>query len=132
MFKKLLTLHTDSHNFPDKLTINCSFPCLTKLKLNSMKRKLLIAILLFVGANTFAQNALKEIISGPKGVSKHFVTLEENNHPSFIPSRARAILGLDPNSDLVLQNVVHDQIGQTHYRFYQTYLNIPVENTMYI
>ena len=29
-------------------------------------------------------------------------------------------------------NVVHDEIGQTHYRFYQTYLNIPIENTMYI
>ena len=97
-----------------------------------MKRKLLIAILLFVCANTFAQNALKEIISGPKGVSKHFVTLEENNRQGFNPSQARAILGLDSKSDLVLMNVIHDQIGQTHYRFYQTYMKIPIENTMYI
>ena len=97
-----------------------------------MKKKLLIAILLFVGVNTFAQNALKELIKGPKGVSKHFVTLEENNRPAFNPSQARSILGLDPNSDLVLMNVIHDQIGQTHYRYYQTYMKIPIENTMYI
>ena len=97
-----------------------------------MKRKLLIAILLFVCTNTFAQNALKEKIKGPKGVSKHFVTLEDNNRPAFNSSQARAILGLDPKSDLVLMNVIHDQIGQTHYRYYQTYLDIPIENTMYI
>ncbi len=132
MFKKLTYITYDSHNNPDNITINCPILYLIKLKLNLMKSKLLLAILLFVCANTFAQNALKEIIRGPKGVSKHFVTLEENNRPAFNPSQARTILGLDPNSDLVLENVVHDQIGQTHYRFYQTYMKIPIENTMYI
>jgi Zn-dependent metalloprotease len=97
-----------------------------------MKRKLLIVVSLLFCAHSFAQNALKELIRGPKGVSKHFVTLQENNQQPFNPAQARIALGLDPKSDLVLMNVMHDEIGQTHYRYYQTYLNIPIENTMYI
>lgn len=96
-----------------------------------MKRNLLAAGLLMLGTAGSAQNALKEIITGPKGVSKHFVRLEENNHPAFNPQQARNVFGLDAKSGLVLMNVVQDEIGQTHYRYYQTYQGIPVENTMY-
>src|SRR5215471_19556056 len=97
-----------------------------------MKKKLLFILLLLFCVQAFAQNHLKEIIRGEKGVSKHFVTLDENNRPAFNPSQARDQFGLDPASGLVLMNTTHDQLGQTHYRYYQTYQNIPVENTMYI
>ena len=90
-----------------------------------------MALFLFC-VRAFTQNTLKQIIKGEKGVSKHFVTLDEKNQVAFNPSQARNLFGLDPQSDLVLMNTIHDEIGQTHYRYYQTYQNIPVENTMYI
>src|SRR5678815_770744 len=97
-----------------------------------MKKNFLIITLLLFCVQVFAQTNLKQIIKGEKGVSKHFVTLDEKNRPAFDPSQARALFGLDPQSDLVLMNTAHDQVGQTHYGYYQTYQNIPVENTMYI
>lgn len=97
-----------------------------------MKRSLLLTIFLLFCVYAFTQNSLNQIIKGPKGVSKHFVTLDEKTNFTFNPSQARSLFGLDAKSDLVLMNIIHDEIGQTHYRFYQTYQNIPVENTMYI
>jgi Zn-dependent metalloprotease len=97
-----------------------------------MKKNLLITVLLLFCVQAFTQNTLKQIIKGEKGVSKHFVTLDEKTQIAFNPSQARDLFGLNPQSDLVLMNITHDQVGQTHYRYYQTYQNIPVENTMYI
>ncbi|MBS1746576.1 MAG: M4 family metallopeptidase [Bacteroidetes bacterium] len=97
-----------------------------------MKKNLLLVCLLLIATTTFSQQSLKSFIDGPKGTSKHFVTLQSDQHYVFDPSDARNILGLDPNSGLVLMNVIHDELGEVHYRFYQTYLNIPIENTMYI
>ena len=97
-----------------------------------MKKRLLFVILLFCSMQAFTQNILKQIIKGPKGISKHFVTLEADNQVVFNPVQARNLLGLDPKSDLVLINTIHDQVGQIHYRYYQTYMHIPIENTMYI
>jgi Zn-dependent metalloprotease len=97
-----------------------------------MKKKLLITVMLFFCVQAFTQNALKEMIKGVKGVSKHFVTLDEKTQLAFNPSQAHDMFGLDPKSGLVLMDVIHDQVGQTHYRYYQTYQNIPIENTMYI
>src|SRR6476620_71899 len=97
-----------------------------------MKKNLLIMVLFLFCVRAFTQNSLKQIIKGEKGVSKHFVTLDEKNQPAFDPSQTRNQFDLDSGSDLVLINTTHDQVGQTHYRYYQTYQNIPVENTMYI
>src|SRR5436853_2119329 len=97
-----------------------------------MKRKLLTVAWLFFCVQAFTQNELKQIIKGEKGVSKHFVTLDNQMQVAFNPSQARSLFGLDAQSDLVLINKEQDQVGQTHYRYYQTYLKIPVENTMYI
>jgi Zn-dependent metalloprotease len=97
-----------------------------------MKKNFLITVLLLSCLQAFTQNALKEMIKGLKGVSKHFVTLDEKTQLTFNPSQARDMFGLDPKSNLVLMDVIHDQIGQTHYRYYQTYQDIPIENTMYI
>jgi Zn-dependent metalloprotease len=97
-----------------------------------MKKNFLIITLLLFCVQVFAQTNLKQIIKGEKGVSKHFVTLDEKNRLLLILRRHATLFGLDPQSDLVLMNTSHDQVGQTHYRYYQTYQNIPVENTMYI
>lgn len=97
-----------------------------------MKKSLLITMFLLFCVYAFTQNSLNQIIKGPKGVSKHFVTLDEKTNFTFNPSQARSLFGLDAKSDLVLMNTIHDEIGQTHYRYYQTYQNIPIENTMYI
>jgi bacillolysin len=97
-----------------------------------MKKSVLITIFITFCVSAFTQSSLKQLINGPKGVSKHFITLDEKTNFTFNPSQARSLFGLDAKSNLVLMSTVHDEIGQTHYRFYQTYQNIPVENTMYI
>jgi Zn-dependent metalloprotease len=97
-----------------------------------MKKNLLLMALVVFSVQAFAQNNLKQIIKGADGVSKHFVTLDDKNRLAFNPLQARDLFGLNAQSDLVLMNVTHDRVGQTHYRYYQTYQNIPVENTMYI
>jgi Zn-dependent metalloprotease len=97
-----------------------------------MKKNLFIPVLLLIGTAATAQQSLKALIGGPKGISRHFVTLQASQQYVFDPSNARNVLGLDANSGLVLMNTIHDELGQIHYRFYQTYLNIPIENTMYI
>jgi hypothetical protein len=48
-----------------------------------MKKNSLIVIFLLFCAHVFAQTNLKEIIKGEKGVSKHFVTLEEKKPVCF-------------------------------------------------
>jgi bacillolysin len=97
-----------------------------------MKRKLLTVALLFFCVQAFTQNQLKQLIKGEKGVSKHFVTLDDKTQIAFDPSRAENLFGLDPKSNLVLTGKEQDEIGRTHYRYYQTYQKIPIENTMYI
>lgn len=72
------------------------------------------------------------ILGGERGMSKHFTTLDEPQQVAFSPSNARNTFGLDANSDLVLRNSETDNLGMIHYRYYQTYKGIPVENTMYI
>lgn len=97
-----------------------------------MKKYLLFIGVLITCTQTFAQNSLKQIITGPNGLSKHFVKLEQAQQVNFNPSQAANLFGLDAKSGLELMNSFTDNIGQTHYRYYQTYKGIPIENTMYI
>jgi len=61
-----------------------------------------------------------------------FVTLSPSEQMPFNPAAAKSILGLDEKSNLVLLQNFTDNIGQMHYRYYQTYKGIAIENTMYI
>lgn len=97
-----------------------------------MKKYLLFIGVLIIGTQAFAQNSLRQIITGPNGISKHFIKLEQAQQISFNPAQAANLFGLDPKSNLELVNSFTDNIGQTHYRYYQTYKGIPIENTMYI
>ena len=47
-------------------------------------------------------------------------------------SQLKSLLDLNENSDLVLQRTEQDKLGFIHYRYYQTYKGVPIENAMYI
>jgi Zn-dependent metalloprotease len=95
-------------------------------------RKLIFtfSMLAFI-ANASAQD-LRKKISGERGLSEHFTTLEPQQQVSFNPNNAKSIFGLDVNSDLVLSNQEPDNLGMNHYRYIQSYKGFPVENSMYI
>jgi bacillolysin len=98
-----------------------------------MRKKLLfLAVFTLVGLSVFAQKDLRKIITGERGISKQFITLAQSDQVPFDQKNARQIFDLDENSDLVLKSTEHDDLGFVHYRFYQTYRGIPIENTMYI
>lgn len=80
----------------------------------------------------YAQNDLKSSIEGNGGITKQFVKLAKEKQVSFSPALANKILGLDNQSALVLKSTFKDNLGYTHYRFYQTYRGIPVNRSMYI
>ena len=97
-----------------------------------MRKLLLLLCILGLISNTFAQNALLRKINGEHGLSKQFTKLEDAEQVPFSHNNARNTFGLNANSDLVLLRTETDKLGLTHYRYYQTYHNIPVENSMYI
>jgi Zn-dependent metalloprotease len=55
-----------------------------------------------------------------------------NEKIQFNPASAKNIFGLDASSDLVLVKTESDKLGFIHYRFYQSYKNVPVEKSMFI
>ncbi len=98
-----------------------------------MRKKLLfLTAFTLVGLLVFAQKDLRKMIAGERGISKPFTTLAPNDQVPFNPKNARQTFNLDENSDLVLKSTEPDNLGFVHYRFYQTYRGIPIENTMYI
>lgn len=97
-----------------------------------MKKQIFTLYFLVLFSAIFGQKNLKMVLKGENGVSKHFITLDDNQQLPFSPSNARSAFGLDANSDLVLQNSDRDQLGMVHYRYLQTYKGIPVENSIYV
>ncbi len=120
-------LYINDHYQANNITV-----ILFLLKPWRMKKQIFTLSLLVFFSAAYAQKNLKMVLSGERGVSKHFTTLDENQQVAFNPSKARSTFGLDANSDLVLQNSETDNLGMTHHRYYQTYKGIPVENSMYI
>ena len=96
-----------------------------------MRKLLLLLFLLGLFSGIRAQ-ALLQKINGEGGLSKQFIKLEDAEQVPFSSNNARGTFGLNGNSDLVLSRTETDKLGLTHYRYYQTYLNIPVENSMYL
>lgn len=80
----------------------------------------------------FAQNKLSDLIKGENGVSKQFTTLSADQQVRYNASQLDNLLGLDKNSKLVLIKAEPDQLGEIHYRYYQSYLGRKVENSMFI
>jgi Zn-dependent metalloprotease len=97
-----------------------------------MKKRLLSIALLGLALQGFSQNSLKTAITGENGTTKHFTRLLQNQQVSFSLNQVSKTLGLSDNSALVLKNTQKDNLGLTHYRFYQTYMGIPVNRSMYV
>lgn len=96
-----------------------------------MKR--IFTLLFMVAAmQGYAQDLLRETISGEGGVSKHFVLLDADQQKPFSLPGLRHTLRLDDQVGFVLIDQQSDGLGFTHYRFYQTFKGIPIENSMYI
>ena len=83
-------------------------------------------------SSLYAQNDFRPLLQGERGLSKQLVNFPENKRTAFNATQASSFFGLDPNSDLVISSTETDKLGFTHYRYYQTYKSIPVENAMYI
>jgi bacillolysin len=97
-----------------------------------MKKQLLALAFLACFSAADAQKGLLPLMKGDKGVAKQFTAFSAKDQVAFNPKTAKAILGVDPKSDLVLYSTEKDNLGVTHYRFYQTYGGIRIESTMLI
>lgn len=97
-----------------------------------MKKQFLLFFCLGCLFSAFAQENLRNTISGSEGVSKHFIQLDANKQILFNPLEAAAIFGFNGNENLVLIRAEADPLGNMNYRYAQTFKNIPVENAMYI
>ena len=97
-----------------------------------MKKHLLFAALLLLAGIAYGQANLKSSIRGAMGVSNYYTAIPSNQKINFSAGSAKSIFGIDANSDLVLAKTEQDKLGYLHYRYYQTYMGIPVENSMYI
>lgn len=97
-----------------------------------MKKQLLTLALLALLTQADAQKSLLSAIKGEKGISKQYVAFAVQEQLAFTPGTAKSVLGLNAKSDLILSATESDKLGFTHYRFYQTYAGIPVENTMLV
>lgn len=94
-----------------------------------MKKYYLTALFVISAMAIFGQVFQKKDIN-ELGVSKRFITFERQFE--FYPDSLKKILNLNPLSNLVLYNTEKDNIGFIHYRYFQTFKDIPIENTMYI
>lgn len=97
-----------------------------------MKKQILSLFLLALATQGFSQNNFRQAITGEKGVSNQFTLLQSSQQITFNAKSAASFFRLDPNSDLVLVRAETDKLGYVHYRYYQSYQGIPIENSMYI
>ncbi len=96
------------------------------------KRLLTLAMLAMLAGAADAQKNLLPVIRGDKGISKQYAGFAEAQQVAFTPQTAKAVLGLDAKADLVLKSTEKDNLGFTHYRFYQTYAGLPIESSMLV
>ena len=97
-----------------------------------MRKGIFTLILLTAILQAYAQESLREAIRGDRGISKKFIELRTDQQRTFSFSQLRSVLELDRRSDFVSMDQQRDKLGFTHYRFYQTLKEIPIENSMYI
>ena len=96
-----------------------------------MKKQFLLVFFLGFLFPAFSQNMRSEI-AGSNGVSKHFTDFTTSKQVAFNPKNVNSIFGFTGSESLVLTRAETDVLGNVNYRYSQTYMNIPVENAMYI
>jgi Zn-dependent metalloprotease len=115
------------------ITSSCLKFFIKNLNSYFMKIKILLLLFLsFVIATAYSQNFINKEIRGERGISKQFISVEDDQPVNFNVAQVKSLLNLNDNSELVLQKTEQDKLGFIHYRYYQTYRSIPVENTMFI
>jgi Zn-dependent metalloprotease len=78
------------------------------------------------------QSSLKALITDDNGTTRHFTRLPQDQQVTFNANQVTKILGLGDQTALVLKSTLKDNLGMTHYRFYQTYMGIPINRSMYV
>lgn len=96
---------------------------------NKMKKNVLLIASCLMFISGFAQSFK---LKSREGVSYPYNVVGDNQKIQFSPAAAKSIFGLNENSDLVLSKTQQDKLGFVHYRFYQSYQNIPIEKTMFV
>ena len=94
-----------------------------------MKKQVLLFVTVLLFTSGFAQSIK---LKSRMGVSDQFISLNDDEKIKFSPGAAKNLFGLNSGSDLVLVKTESDKLGFTHYRFYQSYKNIPVDKTLFI
>jgi len=100
-------------------------------KIVTMKKQLLFFVCCLIITSGFAQG-IKFKLRSRLGVSEQYNVVGPNEKIQFNPSAAKNIFGLDASSDLVLVRTESDKLRFIHYRFYQSYKNVPVEKSMFV
>jgi Zn-dependent metalloprotease len=98
-------------------------------KIVTMQKQLLFFVCCLIITSGFAQSFK---LRSRLGVSEQYNVVGPNEKIQFNPSAAKNIFGLNASSDLVLVKTESDKLGFIHYRFYQSYKNVPVEKSMFI
>lgn len=96
-----------------------------------MKKQILFIFFAGFLIPAFSQN-LRNEISGNNGVSKHFTVFTSGDQNIFNPKDVNHVFDFTGNESLILMRAETDALGNINYRYIQTYMNIPVENAMYI
>ncbi len=96
------------------------------------KKILLLTVLSFLIFQTYAQNFVSQAIRGERGISKQFAAVPDNQSLKFNTAQVKALLNLNDKADLILKRTEQDKLGFIHFRFYQTYRGVPVENSMFV
>ncbi|MEP7128221.1 MAG: M4 family metallopeptidase, partial [Chitinophagales bacterium] len=98
-----------------------------------LKTTFLIVLFCIAGFTIcFAQQKLSDWVWNETTESTRDVSIDEAAQTVFDAANLNADLALETGSNLRMMNTENDLLGFTHYRFRQTYLDIPVEHTMYI
>ncbi len=98
-----------------------------------MRRKFLsLTLLSFIFFQAYTQNFVSQAIRGERGISKQFAAVPDNQGFKFNTAQVKALLSLNNNADLILKRTEQDKHGFIHFRFYQTYRGVPIENSMFI
>ncbi|MBV9963705.1 MAG: M4 family metallopeptidase [Parafilimonas sp.] len=94
-----------------------------------MKKQVLLITALLAFVSGFAQSFK---LKSHAGVSDAYNFVGVNQKIQFSPAAAKTIFGLNASSNLVLAKTEADKLGFIHYRFYQSYNNIPVDKSMFV
>lgn len=97
-----------------------------------IKKILSLTLLSLIIFKAYSQSFVSQAIHGEQGISKQFAIIPDNQNLKFNAAQVKALLNLNNNSNLVLKRTEQDKLGFIHFRFYQTYRGVPIENSMFI